>query len=79
MNIEQELLLRARQTIEVLMSIIDDIDSTSDLAKDDDRLYRIHVENFLKDRWSKTDLKTDGWFWTSGIISDIQKYIKEIK
>lgn len=46
--------------IEQLWGIIDDIDTYSDVAKTDDKLYRSLVENKQKDRW-KTGITTDGY------------------
>lgn len=45
--------------IQQLWGIIDDIDTYSDMAKADDKLYRSLVERRQKDRW-KTGITTDG-------------------
>jgi hypothetical protein len=49
--------------IENLWAIIDDIDTYSDMAKGDDKLYRIMVERRQADRW-KTGITTDGYTLT---------------
>lgn len=45
--------------IQQLWDVIDDIDTYSDMAKADDKLYRSLVERRQKDRW-KTGITTDG-------------------
>lgn len=45
--------------IQQLWDIIDDIDTYTDMAKADDKLYRLLVERRQKDRW-KTGITTDG-------------------
>ena len=45
--------------IQQLWDIIDDIDTYSDMAKADDKLYRSLVERRQTDRW-KTGITTDG-------------------
>lgn len=47
--------------VEKLWNIIDDIDTFSDMAKSDDRLYRALVERKQAERWSKTPITTDGY------------------
>ena len=69
------LLERSRQTIETLWSIIDDIDTYGDAAKGDDKAYRLLVELRQKERWSKTDIATDGYIFTSGVIKDLEAAI----
>jgi predicted nucleotide-binding protein len=46
--------------IEQLWSIIDDIDTYNDMAKNDDKAFRAMVERRQKDRWS-TGITTDGY------------------
>ena len=48
------------QIIEHLWMIIDDIDTASDMAKSDDKLYRSIVERLQKLRW-ETGITTDGY------------------
>ena len=48
------------EAIEFLWMIIDDIDSYSDLAKDNDKLYRTLVEERQGDRWG-LPITTDGY------------------
>jgi hypothetical protein len=47
-------------TIKFLWQIIDDIDTASDMAKSDDKLYRNIVENRQKRRW-ETGITCDGY------------------
>lgn len=47
-------------TIEFLWVIIDDIDTYSDMAKGDDKLYRSLVQRRQKHRW-ETGITTDGY------------------
>ena len=49
-----------RQTVIALWSIIDDIDTYSDMAKGDNVLFREWVERKQKERWTKTGVVTDG-------------------
>lgn len=51
--------LRLREIIEKLWVVIDDIDTYSDMAKADDKLYRSLVERRQKDRWG-TRINCDG-------------------
>ena len=48
-----------REIIEKLWVVIDDIDTYSDMAKADDKLYRSLVERRQKDRWG-TLINCDG-------------------
>lgn len=50
----------AKKVITELWSIIDDIDTYSDIAKSDDAAYRRLVEKRQADRW-KTGITTDGY------------------
>ncbi len=47
-------------TIEYLWQIIDDIDTMSDIAKNDDIGYRKKVEQLQNKRW-KTGITSDGY------------------
>jgi hypothetical protein len=49
--------------IEQLWSIIDDIDTYSDMVKQDDKAFRHMVEQRQKDRWN-TGITTDGYTLT---------------
>ena len=49
-----------REIIVYLWAIIDDIDTYSDMAKADDRLYRELVHRRLEDRW-RTGITSDGY------------------
>jgi len=48
------------EIIKYLWGIIDDIDTYSDVAKSDDKLYRGLVERKQKDRW-KLPIECDGY------------------
>lgn len=48
------------KVIEYLWQIIDDIDTTSDMAKGNDVVYRNKVERLQKKRW-RTGITTDGY------------------
>jgi hypothetical protein len=50
-----------QKQVEALWSIIDDIDTYSDMAKADDKLYRSLVERRQKDRYNDTGISTDGY------------------
>ena len=52
--------MRLREIIEKLWVVIDDIDTYSDMAKADDKLYRSLVERRQKDRWG-TGINCDGY------------------
>lgn len=58
-ELEAEVML-LREIIEKLWVIIDDIDTYSDMAKADDKLYRSLVERRQKDRWG-TRINCDGY------------------
>ena len=51
--------MRLREIIEKLWVVLDDIDTYSDMAKADDKLYRSLVERRQKDRWG-TRINCDG-------------------
>lgn len=48
------------ECLKYLWSIIDDIDTYSDMAKSDDKLYRSLVERRQEDRWL-TGITSDGY------------------
>jgi hypothetical protein len=75
MSTATQLLERCKATINELWAIIDDIDSYGDMAKDDDKLFRKLVEHRQLDRWSKTDIRTDGYSLTEGIAADVEAYL----
>ena len=52
--------MRLMEIIEKLWVVIDDIDTYSDMAKADDKLYRSLVERRQKDRWG-TGINCDGY------------------
>jgi hypothetical protein len=49
-----------KEIIKFLWDILDDIDSTGDIAKFNDRFYRERVEKLQKKRW-QTGITTDGY------------------
>ncbi len=49
-----------KQIIEYLWQIIDDIDTVSDIAKENDVVFRNMVEKLQKKRWD-TGITTDGY------------------
>lgn len=51
------------EMIEFLWDIIDDIDTTGDMAKSNDQAYRERVERLQKKRW-ETGITTDGYTLT---------------
>ena len=53
-------LLNSKCIIKYLWKIIDDIDTTGDIAKFDDKFYRKRVEKLQKKRWN-TDITSDGY------------------
>ena len=56
--LEQE--SKYKKVIEILWNIIDDIDTMSDMAKNDDVGYRKQVEKIQYKRW-ETGITTDGY------------------
>lgn len=49
-----------RETVELLWGIIDEIDTTSDIAKGNDEWYRKRVERWQAERW-KSKVTTEGY------------------
>lgn len=47
--------------VKELWTIIDDIDTYSDMAKGDDKLFRGLVEKKQAERWEKTNITSDGY------------------
>lgn len=56
-------------TIEFLWSLLDNIDTADDMAKDNDKAYREIVQNLQKRRW-ETGIKTDGYQLDLSAIKD---------
>ena len=50
-----------RQAVEALWTIIDDIDTCSDMAKGNDKVYRQFVERRQAERWADTSIRSDGY------------------
>jgi hypothetical protein len=51
---------KAKNIIENLWNIIDDIDTASDMFKNDNQIYRNYVERKVRERFT-TGVKTDGY------------------
>jgi hypothetical protein len=58
-------------TIEYLWQIIDDIDTASDVAKENDRAYRFMVEQRQKARWN-TGISSDGYLLNYAKLKDVK-------
>lgn len=76
MNKQREALELALEAINSLWNIIDDIDTASDLAKFDDRLYRNQVESLQARRW-RLDISTDGQLLIGKVINKIREAMAE--
>ena len=50
-----------RDAVEKLWQIVDDIDTFSDIAKSDDKLYRRLVKKKQSQRWEFTEIVSDGY------------------
>ncbi len=55
--------MNERSMIEFLFGLLDDIDTTGDIAKGNDVAYRERVERIQKRRW-ETGITTDGYTLT---------------
>jgi hypothetical protein len=58
--------------LEKLWNIIDDIDTYSDMAKADEKLYRSLVERRQRQRFEETGISTDGYELHGGAITAIK-------
>jgi hypothetical protein len=67
-----ETLRLALEALEKLWNIIDDIDTYSDMAKADEKLYRSLVERRQRQRFEETGISTDGYELHGGAITAIK-------
>ena len=68
----KEVLKLALEALEKLWNIIDDIDTYSDMAKADEKLYRSLVERRQRQRFEETGISTDGYELHGGAITAIK-------
>ena len=73
----QEALKLALEALEKLWSIIDDIDTYSDMAKADEKLYRSLVERRQRKRFEETGITTDGYELSGGAITAIKEALAQ--
>lgn len=69
---QNEALRLALEALEKLWNIIDDIDTYSDMAKADEKLYRSLVERRQRQRFEETGISTDGYELHGGAITAIK-------
>jgi hypothetical protein len=69
---KDEALRLALEALEKLWNIIDDIDTYSDMAKADEKLYRSLVERRQRQRFEETGISTDGYDLHGGAITAIK-------
>ena len=69
---QTEALRLALEALEKLWNIIDDIDTYSDMAKADEKLYRSLVERRQRQRFEETGISTDGYELHGGAITAIK-------
>jgi hypothetical protein len=69
---KDEALRLAFEALEKLWNIIDDIDTYSDMAKADEKLYRTLVERRQRQRFEETGISTDGYELHGGAITAIK-------
>jgi len=69
---KDEALRLALEALEKLWNIIDDIDTYSDMAKADEKLYRSLVERRQRQRFEETGISTDGYELHGGAITAIK-------
>ena len=62
----------ALEALETLWDILDDIDTTSDIAKENDAWYRKRVEFLQKKRWD-TAITTDGYKLKGGPVEALRQ------
>ena len=67
----------ALEALEKLWSIIDDIDTYSDMAKADDKLYRTLVERRQRMRFKETGITTDGYKLSGGAITALEEALAQ--
>ena len=62
----------ALEALEALWDILDDIDTASDMAKENDAWYRKRVEALQKKRWDTT-ITTDGYKLKGGPVEALRQ------
>jgi hypothetical protein len=72
-----EAMKMALDALEKLWDIIDDIDTYSDMAKADDKLYRSLVERRQSNRFKETGISTDGYTLDGGAIAALRQAIEQ--
>ena len=66
----------ALEALETLWDILDDIDTTSDIAKENDAWYRKRVEFLQKKRWDTT-ITTDGYKLKGGAVEALRQALAQ--
>ncbi len=66
-----------QSTIRYLWSLLDNIDSADDMAKDNDKLYRAIVQREQKKRWA-TGITTDGYSLDMNELKSMERTPEEI-
>ncbi len=64
------------EALETLWGILDDIDTASDIAKENDTWYRKRVEALQKKRWDTT-ITTDGYKLKGGPVEALRQALTE--
>ena len=68
----------ALEALETLWDILDDIDTASDMAKENDAWYRKRVEALQKKRWD-TMITTDGYKLKGGPVEALRQALAQQK
>ena len=68
----------ALEALETLWDILDDIDTASDMAKENDAWYRKRVEALQKKRWD-TMITTDGYKLKGGPVEALRQALAQPK
>ena len=66
----------ALEALETLWDILDDIDTTSDIAKENDAWYRKRIEFLQKKRWD-TAITTDGYKLKGGPVEALRQALAQ--
>ena len=66
----------ALEALEALWDILDDIDTASDMAKENDAWYRKRVEALQKKRWD-TMITTDGYKLRGGPVEALRQALRQ--
>ena len=66
----------ALEALEMLWDILDDIDTASDMAKENDAWYRKRVEALQKKRWDTT-ITTDGYKLKGGPVEALRQALDD--